>query len=128
MSEIDETALPCPFCGEADISASNVGEDEDNWFVGCMNPACEVNPCVFNPDSEADAIAAWNRRAAPLPAVEPVAWAYELASYIEPTSAGPVYSGWQKRLAWEQANVPEGAVRNVRALYALSPGSGEESK
>lgn len=75
--EIDaEGLLPCPFCGATDISASNVGEDEDNWFVGCMNRGCAVNPCVFHPDSEAEAIAAWNRRAATRTseAEEPVAW------------------------------------------------------
>jgi hypothetical protein len=63
--------LACPFCGETPEPASDVGEEESNWFVGCMGSDCQVNPCVFNPDSEAEVIAAWNRRALPSTAGEP---------------------------------------------------------
>ena len=62
MSDIVERPAPCPFCGGTDIVASNVGEDEDNWFVGCMEKDCGANPGVFCPDSEAAAVAMWNRR------------------------------------------------------------------
>lgn len=51
----------CPFCGgSAEI---DLGDDGDGPFaVMCRNNDCLVNPEFLNPDSRADAIAAWNRR------------------------------------------------------------------
>lgn len=83
MSEL----LPCPFCGSAVGEASNVGEDEDNWFVGCMEGDCGVNPCVFHPNSEAEAIAAWNRRAPSEPATAALDF-MALATFLAKVNAG----------------------------------------
>jgi hypothetical protein len=52
---------PCPFCGGEPIMGA--------WDVECDNPLCEVQPTVAG-QSQAEAIAAWNRRAAPAPALD----------------------------------------------------------
>ena len=51
--------LPCPFCG----GAASLHNDTDSpcWFVGCSNSACPIEPCHYA-DTEAEAIATWNRR------------------------------------------------------------------
>lgn len=47
---------------------------------------------------------------------EPVAYAYELASYYDPRTRE--YSCWEPRLSFHKPNVPEGSIRNLRPLYA----------
>lgn len=65
-----EAMLPCPFCGCADIfiepdERGSGGQWVAPIHVGCM--ACKCEQCE---DEEAEAIAAWNRRAALLEPVE----------------------------------------------------------
>ncbi|MHB8734260.1 MAG: Lar family restriction alleviation protein [Terriglobales bacterium] len=55
--------LPCPFCGSTRVGLAKGAPlypaKEPNW-VDCLNLACAVaGPTAY---SEADAIAAWNRR------------------------------------------------------------------
>ena len=61
QSELKQTdaLLPCPFCG----ATASLHNDTDSpcWFVGCSNSACPVEPCHYA-DTEAEAIATWNRR------------------------------------------------------------------
>jgi hypothetical protein len=127
---LDEKALPCPFCGCTDIVASNVGEDEDNWFVGCMESGCGVNPGVFCPDSEADAIAIWNRRTLATPSTgavgEPVAWEYEFFG------GNDIAPRWTRCVGLDDPRHTWGdtMVRSVRPLYAsrsdtVGPEAGE---
>ena len=54
---------PCPFCGG---EASMIIEFPDGTAisVGCYSGNCAMEPYTWNP-SEAEAIAAWNRRALP---------------------------------------------------------------
>lgn len=47
---------------------------------------------------------------------EPVAWSYELAGAI----SNREYCAWQSHLSWNKPNVPEGSIRNLKALFALS--------
>ena len=50
----------CPFCGHA----PEVQQWQEGWYVECMNPACDVEPVTRDDfDTEAEAVAAWNRRA-----------------------------------------------------------------
>ena len=51
---------PCPFCGHA----PKVKHRDKGWYVKCMNSKCDFAPNTSkNFNSEAEAIAAWNRRA-----------------------------------------------------------------
>ena len=54
-----EPLKDCPFCG----GAASLHNDTDSpcWFVGCSNSACPIEPCHYA-DTEAEAIATWNRR------------------------------------------------------------------
>jgi hypothetical protein len=52
---------------------------------------------------------------------EPVGWVYELAGAINPETRE--YLSWSPRLQFSMPNVPSGAVRKLRPLYA-----GEEMK
>jgi len=60
---------PCPFCGGKPFCAEQehlnpkVGE---YWIVGCGNDDCPVDTCFVDQPSKAEAIASWNRRAAPV--------------------------------------------------------------
>jgi len=60
--------LPCPFCGGA--ASLNNDTDSPCWFVGCSNSACPIEPCHYA-DTEAEAIATWNRRT-PTPVAMPL--------------------------------------------------------
>lgn len=53
--------LPCPFCGASARSAALMFSDEAAE-VGCSNEKCEAI-CMVTAETEAEAIAAWNRRA-----------------------------------------------------------------
>ena len=59
-----EGLKPCPFCGgEALVDDNEPYPGDCIWFdVGCGECNCVIDACF---DTEADAIAAWNRRAAP---------------------------------------------------------------
>lgn len=48
-------------------------------------------------------------------ALEPVAWRYELAGYINPDG---MYSGWETRITERKPNVPPGSIRSLTPLYA----------
>lgn len=59
--------LPCPFCGvEAEVhQAYDIDTDEvDGYFVMCRNKNCTAWPETAEYQTEAEAIAAWNTRAA----------------------------------------------------------------
>lgn len=62
MSEL----LPCPFCGGEDVSVSAGYWDAlgARYEVGCDNPQCVVHPYSDLYPTEAEAIEAWNKRAA----------------------------------------------------------------
>ena len=60
--------LGCPFCGC--VTSAHNDTDSPLWFAGCGDDSCEVQPHVYEA-TEAEAIAAWNRRAQPAaPAVD----------------------------------------------------------
>ncbi|MDR8087836.1 Lar family restriction alleviation protein [Burkholderia gladioli] len=63
MSDKLSDPLPCPFCGgRASSSQQTTG---GRWAAYCLD--CEA--MVDGEFSEPDAIAAWNRRASPAPAI-----------------------------------------------------------
>jgi hypothetical protein len=53
---------------------------------------------------------------------DPVGWSYELACAFEPRTCE--YGLWEKRLSPTKPQVPNGAVRNLRPVYAgeVEPG------
>lgn len=55
----EEKIKPCPFCGS---SASIISGTEDHYVV-CRNDDCAAAIVARSFPSEAEAIAAWNRRA-----------------------------------------------------------------
>ena len=61
-----EMLKPCPRCGNA---ASVEFYDEGGWCVACDMPGCLNLDDNFL--TEAEAIAAWDRRAEPTPGGEP---------------------------------------------------------
>lgn len=53
---------PCPFCGGEDVSSffhADRGMGE-SWHVECLAESCGVGTCHH--ETNAEAIAAWNRR------------------------------------------------------------------
>ena len=59
--------LPCPFCGgQAELHQTYDMETKEviGWFVWCNNKRCECMPETNDHFTEAEAIAAWNTRAA----------------------------------------------------------------
>jgi len=62
-----ERLEPCPFCGKEPVSwFGDVGSDSSlyRYEIYCCNNDCEVE-CRVSKPTEAEAIAAWNRRAKP---------------------------------------------------------------
>ncbi|WP_186182987.1 Lar family restriction alleviation protein [Burkholderia gladioli] len=77
MSDKLSKLLPCPFCGgRASSSQQTTG---GRWAAYCLN--CEA--MVDGEFSEPDAIAAWNRRASPAPAISESEDAVKLERSIE---------------------------------------------
>jgi hypothetical protein len=65
MSE--QTRKPCPFCGNANVTACQAGDDDRSWLVACdaKSRDCPMEVRIIECFSEEQAIAAWNRRAVP---------------------------------------------------------------
>jgi len=63
---VSESLKPCPFCGTAPTVEYWHGGPKTKRRVGCDNEECAPMPHVTGP-TEAEAVAAWNRRAAPAP-------------------------------------------------------------
>lgn len=57
--------MPCPFCGQAPTV-----ELAYRWMVSCEAAVCPANPDVGHPFRH-EAVALWNRRAAPQPEEAP---------------------------------------------------------
>jgi len=55
----DAQLLPCPFCGED----ASIGRGPRGWFVNCQDCLASTNQLMNEPETEAEAIAAWNMRA-----------------------------------------------------------------
>lgn len=56
---MDETLLPCPFCGgEAELVRNSSG----SYFVRCADRQCAAKTRLFH-ENESGARASWNRRA-----------------------------------------------------------------
>lgn len=54
---------PCPFCGEQPrVKEWPKHSLRGNWEISCENVACAMVNVIAEENSEADAIAAWNRR------------------------------------------------------------------
>ena len=89
MSGVELAA--CPFCGsEPSVSPYQVDAETEKWAVACdCSNAPEDQPYAeryvnVHGHSQADAIAAWNRRAAPM---EAVAWREKVAKWSEEIDA-----------------------------------------
>ena len=52
--------LPCPWCGEV----PTLFWDDDHSWISCELVGCAIRPETALEDTEAEAIARWNQRAA----------------------------------------------------------------
>ena len=58
MSELK----PCPFCGgEAEEGWGDNGEGFGEYYIGCSNDQCEIDPSITY-DNKKSATEAWNTR------------------------------------------------------------------
>jgi len=60
---MSEELKPCPFCGESPILSVMTYGKEVRPCVSCENLRCSVSPCTEGFEMQAEAIAAWNKRA-----------------------------------------------------------------
>ena len=101
---IDQKAvalLPCPFCG-------SVGETHqlphDGHAAGCSNDDCIAHQVAFDFVSAETAIAAWNRRPAPM---EAVAWREALSRQCDNMAFllnhAPIVQRWYDKFTAELA-------------------------
>lgn len=66
MSQTEKMPLKrCPFCGGEAGTLMGSNENTDKWRVWCLRPSSVCGLIGPFKDSEAEAIAAWNRRALP---------------------------------------------------------------
>ena len=116
MTLIDkaEALLPCPFCGEKPRLYVDRGCE-----IACVNGKCGAEPTVWQ-GTEAEAIAAWNRRAA-LPKVKPLVW--EPSAINKPWHSAKAPWGWYYA-QWDdetQAWFASLEMGEVEAPIILSP-------
>lgn len=98
-----ERARPCPWCGEApDVTKEGAFRLTDGMKYGALQ-CCVIGPEVRTDYKDvehwkAKAIAAWNERAIPQAAAEPVAWLHEHGGGRSLSfSADENTSGWRVR-------------------------------
>lgn len=77
------TLLPCPFCGSTDVETYPADRERSRWNVCCGNPGC-VTRGDNDYLTQADSVAAWNRRhiAQPAQAVD-VGEIREVIAYLQ---------------------------------------------
>lgn len=111
----EQALKPCPFCGSSDVTITN--------GIRFRNVFCKVCDCV-GPDfhDQADAVAAWNRRATAQPAAfdegrERAAFESEFGSKPTDSLAGLIWAGQiQGYLARARGREGE-AIRMPRHLH-----------
>lgn len=112
-------ALPCPFCG----SKPEVGGGDYNypWVVECINPDCPVLCAMDGADRKAQAIAAWNTRAAlSTPCVEQDADEVErVAKAMAPTIFAPFSAKEHGSPVNQQATQKMWLEKSLAALSAI---------
>lgn len=106
---------PCPFCGGTEIFIKPDEVGSGGQWVAPIYVGCDACKCDQVADDQDEAVAAWNRRAAPI--TQPVAWRYLMEL------SGGVYC--TTRWLEMEEPIPEGA-RKVEYAYALP--SDEDSK
>ena len=102
---------PCPFCGgKAELWRAHA---ERTAWIACMSK-CSVLVSKEH-KTDAEAIAAWNRReipaAQPSPDVEPVAWRWESCANSQ---------GWNTRYGCEKPE-PSDYITDIVPLYDVQP-------
>lgn len=113
--------LPCPFCGGGPRQFNCV---EPDGFVSGTFVRCDACGIDINDEYEAEAIAAWNRRASPpAPAAEPVAEVIHAARGHDPsekeiTAYGKPYGAWADTLKIVEAIKPYMAPLDAAAIRA----------
>ncbi|KIC39392.1 Lar family restriction alleviation protein [Leisingera sp. ANG-M7] len=105
--------LPCPFCDELPKWGFDADPEIRLHYVNCSNLDCPVGPDVCA-ENEANAIAAWNARPAPVAEVKPLA-----VDILEMKLSGGRLEHWVRikcgNRTYDVRNYP-GEYRN-RALY-----------
>ena len=81
---------PCPFCGGSEIMLV-IGEECGSYRLHCRNDACDVEVATYSVETEADAIAAWNRRTPAAVEAEVVEKCAKLAEQWEGTDCSGDY-------------------------------------
>lgn len=89
MTTDDKGLKPCPFCGGKAIIQEHEAHEHSNWLVeatglpkhvsASWSVECVVCSCGMIFDTEAEAIAAWNRRLSPVLSAEDAALVARLA-------------------------------------------------
>lgn len=127
---LDETLQPCPFCGgKGRTDRTGPTASALLWRAGCADNACIGAGTRWVPhgwDTEAEAIAAWNRRPAPTEAVTVGVKALEWSELTSPREDGP----GEPNGNWE-AETPFGfyqveMVADYATVWGLSFGPEEE--
>lgn len=122
---IDRGLLPCPFCGgAASVIQSRRVDTYGEWLAGCDSEQCIPQPEALA-DTEAEAIAAWNRRPAP---IEAVAWREALEEFVrvgEEAKANPAPRDDEFGRGIDAARI-EAANEAIQALAVIPTQGGGE--
>ena len=83
---------PCPFCG-GEPTVAFEPENNGHSAVYCFNGDCEFQPGSMSHETEAESIAAWNRRSPSRKAVRMQELALGLVQALNTHSVGAVLNG-----------------------------------
>lgn len=118
---MDETLLPCPFCGAGEIAVGPLSRrGPDGHVVLCPGPDCQAAPEASG-TTRPEAIANWNRRApvTPGPATVELIELRDAIAFVERVKAAS--SDEQIAVGTDHWSRLEAAARAVGAL--LAPGA-----
>ena len=106
MAKKSEELLPCPFCGNDNVSVSRYVREKKPWHVGCPQGKCFLHGFqVVGYATREEAIAAWNKRFVCPDKNGDKVFAGDKVKFITGPMTSPKGVKTTGRVSWDQAKM-----------------------